>query len=98
MEERGRIPKGLDILLTHSPPKGVGDLTMFGVKAGCPDLQTRLVQLQDEAPKVHCFGHIHEDYGVFQVQAALTLERLYSDPQRVELQPEASAGQPAAGV
>mmetsp|Transcript_36318 Transcript_36318/g.95747 ORF Transcript_36318/g.95747 Transcript_36318/m.95747 type:complete len:399 (-) Transcript_36318:304-1500(-) len=56
------IPQDTDVLLTHGPPLGHGDLTSGGVRAGCLDLleeiQTRI------RPQYHCFGHIHEGHGV----------------------------------
>lgn len=53
------IPEGLDILVTHGPPKFIFDLTARGVNAGCRDL---LKAVQLKKPKHHVFGHIHE-YG-----------------------------------
>ncbi len=56
------IPDGTDVLLTHGPPLGHGDLTSGGVRAGCLDL---LDELQTRVrPQYHCFGHIHEGHGV----------------------------------
>ena len=56
------IPQGTNVVLTHGPPLGHGDLTSSGVRAGCLDL---LDELQTRVrPQVHCFGHIHEGYGV----------------------------------
>ena len=55
------IPEGIDILMTHGPPRQYGDLTMSGVRAGCPAL---LEKVLDVSPKLHVFGHIHEGYGV----------------------------------
>ena len=34
---------------------------MEGEKVGCRDLLDRVKQIK---PKIHAFGHIHEDYGV----------------------------------
>lgn len=56
------IPSDTDILITHSPPLGHGDLTCTGVRAGCVDL-LQTVQ-QRVHPRYHVFGHIHEGYGV----------------------------------
>ncbi|XP_045585340.1 metallophosphoesterase MPPED2 [Procambarus clarkii] len=56
------IPVETDVLITHTPPIGHGDLCCTGVRAGCVELlstvQTRV------KPKYHVFGHIHEGYGV----------------------------------
>jgi predicted phosphodiesterase len=56
------IPEGLDILVTHGPPRGIGDKTRLGCHAGCQDL-LELVELR--RPRYHLFGHIHEGYGVW---------------------------------
>ncbi|XP_050300876.1 UPF0046 protein T07D4.2 [Anthonomus grandis grandis] len=56
------IPDDTDVLLTHSPPLGHGDLVCSGVRAGCVELLTT-VQKRVK-PKYHIFGHIHEGYGV----------------------------------
>ncbi|KAK9496616.1 hypothetical protein O3M35_013099 [Rhynocoris fuscipes] len=56
------IPDDTDILVTHTPPIGHGDLCCTGVRAGCVEL---LATVQRRVkPKYHVFGHIHEGYGV----------------------------------
>jgi Icc-related predicted phosphoesterase len=53
-----KIPQGVDILLTHTPPVGHGDYTITGIRAGCVEL---LNSVQKRIrPKYHVFGHIHE--------------------------------------
>jgi len=54
------IPKGVDILITHCPPQTVHDIDHKGYNLGCPHL---LVAVQKVAPKVHVFGHNHDDPG-----------------------------------
>lgn len=50
-----------DILVTHGPPLGRGDLCHDGNRAGCHDL---LWHVQERVrPRLHVFGHIHEDHG-----------------------------------
>ena len=56
-----RIPSDVDILLTHGPPLGRGDLCVSGARAGCLEL-LRAVQGRVR-PRFHVFGHIHEGYG-----------------------------------
>jgi len=52
------IPSDTDILVTHTPPIGYGDLCCTGVRAGCVEL---LSTVQNRVkPKYHVFGHIHE--------------------------------------
>jgi Icc-related predicted phosphoesterase len=55
------IPPDTDVLITHGPPFGHGDLTSRGERAGCEDL---LEVVERIAPRVHIFGHIHEGAGV----------------------------------
>ncbi|KAL8799470.1 MAG: hypothetical protein Q9182_005875 [Xanthomendoza sp. 2 TL-2023] len=49
-----------DIVMTHGPPKGILDWSAQG-NVGCPNL---LKAIQRVRPKMHCFGHVHEGYGV----------------------------------
>lgn len=59
------IPEGIDILITHTPPKGILDLTYHGYNlenVGCSALAKRVKKVQ---PKVHCFGHIHDNEGLY---------------------------------
>lgn len=52
------IPNDTDILVTHTPPIGHGDLCCSGVRAGCVELLTT-VQKRVK-PRYHVFGHVHE--------------------------------------
>lgn len=52
-----RIPRGLDILVTHGPPRGHLDL----LKYGCVHL---LEELWQTRPRLHVFGHVHAGYGI----------------------------------
>jgi Icc-related predicted phosphoesterase len=54
------IPQDVDILMTHGPPRGIGDMTFFGKRAGCDHL---LRAIRQRSLKVHVAGHIHEGYG-----------------------------------
>lgn len=56
------IPPGLDVLITHGPPAGFGDRTPVAGRAGCADLRRRVDLV---APRLHMFGHIHQDGGVW---------------------------------
>lgn len=56
-----KIPKHVDILLTHCPPYGILDVGGRNYEhLGAKGL-TETVMLKK--PKVHCFGHIHEGFG-----------------------------------
>jgi Icc-related predicted phosphoesterase len=57
-EKWALIPEDVDILITHTPPYGI--LDMSAVPSGCEALRERLENLN---PQVHIFGHIHESYG-----------------------------------
>lgn len=52
----GVIPRGTDILVTHTPPAHHMDLDL-----GCPSL---LKEIWRTKPKLHVFGHIHCGRGV----------------------------------
>ncbi|MCE4618552.1 MAG: metallophosphoesterase family protein [Desulfurococcales archaeon] len=59
---KSRAPsRGVDILLTHHPPRGVLDKTFIGVNAGLEELWDLIKLL---SPRFHLFGHIHESAGV----------------------------------
>nr|HEX4319159.1 metallophosphatase domain-containing protein [Kofleriaceae bacterium] len=58
-----RVPLGLDVLVTHAPPAGIGDDSPVGGRAGCADLRARLAVVR---PRVHLFGHIHQDGGLWE--------------------------------
>jgi Icc-related predicted phosphoesterase len=55
------IPVDTNILLTHCPPYGYGDLTLTNQRVGSETLTQQL----DRLPKLraHLYGHIHEEYG-----------------------------------
>lgn len=55
------IPEDVNVLLTHTPPKGVLDLSEdrhYNLeRCGCSALMKRVNKLKQL--KLHCFGHIH---------------------------------------
>ena len=67
-EKWALIPEDTDVLLTHGPPYGKGDLTTGYIgpqeHAGCKDLTVRLQEL---SVKLHVFGHIHSGYGMYRL-------------------------------
>lgn len=74
------IPDDTDILVTHGPPFGILDRTKEGLNVGCDDLFNRIL---DVKPKIHVFGHIHEGYGMNNIDGttyinASMLNRNYS--------------------
>lgn len=54
------IPDDTDILVTHGPPYGILDKTSRDQRVGCRKLLERVEQI---APRLHIFGHIHESRG-----------------------------------
>ena len=61
LRERLKGKKGFDILLTHAPCKGYGD--MEDIAHTGFDCFNRF--LSKHQPKLHVYGHVHEEYGVF---------------------------------
>ena len=53
------IPAGVDIVMTHGPPKGIRDWCSGG-NVGCKNLLRAIRRVK---PIMHCFGHIHEGHG-----------------------------------
>lgn len=62
-EKWALIPDEVDILVTHSPPYGIGD-AVNGVGQGCEELRKVVDRIR---PKVNVFGHIHEGYGTVEL-------------------------------
>lgn len=56
------IPDNTDIIITHGPPYGYGDDTMFDGPVGCVDLRDAINRVR---PTLHISGHIHYGYGVY---------------------------------
>ena len=62
-----KIPDGIDILITHGPPKDIMDLVDDphpGDTTNVGDVNL-LYRVHEVKPKVHIFGHIHEGYGSY---------------------------------
>ena len=57
------IPADTDVLVTHSPPYGIGDWVARGENVGCEDMMKAVERVK---PKLHVFGHIHGGYGQYQ--------------------------------
>ena len=61
----GGKPRGTDIVVSHGPPLGFGDLAprpAGGEHVGSPSLRNRLLAVR---PRLCVFGHIHEGRGVY---------------------------------
>lgn len=68
----GKIPEGIDVLMTHGPPRGIFDTcgyTQSRNKIRCfrwgssQDLNDAIWRAR---PHMHLFGHLHEQRGVWQ--------------------------------
>lgn len=59
-----RIPKKVDVLITHRPPLGILD-NAGNISFGCSEL---LDKITDIKPKIHLFGHTHDAYGMVEVE------------------------------
>jgi len=82
----GKIPSDVDVLITHTPVYKILDKVEDKQKrypdedtnVGCQDLlnviKKRLTKL-----KLHCSGHIHEQYGVVHIKISNTRSILFSN-------------------
>lgn len=73
-----QIPRNLDILVTHGPPKGILDREApEEPAAGCPELALAVPKMQ---PRLHVFGHIHGGYGVLRTPTTVFINAsVYQD-------------------
>jgi hypothetical protein len=76
---------GVDVVVTHGPPKGILDMENGGLE-GC-DMLLRAVGRAK--PLMHCFGHIHEGHGAHTVSWADGGEPIKKAGDMVNLYPEA---------
>ena len=67
IEKWRKIPSGVDILITHTPPYEILDVpSSGGTHLGCPHLRKELKRIQ---PGLHVFGHVHASRGT-QIEGA----------------------------
>ena len=59
------IPDDTDVLITHTPPVDILDCDRNGFPLGCYDLREAIKRVR---PKLHVFGHIHEGYGMRDIE------------------------------
>lgn len=65
-----QVPSDTDILLTHGPPRGVGDRTAHGEHVGCQAQREWILKHQ---PRLVVCGHIHEGYGQYLLGRTLVI-------------------------
>lgn len=54
------LEANIDVLMTHGPPRYMFDSISQGGHAGCEAL---LKAVSRSRPSLHCFGHVHENWG-----------------------------------
>jgi Icc-related predicted phosphoesterase len=64
------IPKNTDILVTHCPPLGYGDLNDMQEHVGDRELLNAITRVK---PRFCVFGHIHEGFGKWKVGKSILL-------------------------
>lgn len=57
-----KIPEGTDVLVSHGPPYGYGDLNNSGHRCGSKALYKHILRVK---PQLVVCGHIHEAYGEY---------------------------------
>lgn len=71
------IPEDTDVLITHGPPYGYGDMLEVGERVGCKDLLGEITTRVK--PKVHIYGHIHEGYGTYNLEGVKLINSAVCD-------------------
>lgn len=74
-----KVPKEVDILVTHTPPLGILDKNHKGKNCGSKSLS---IISRNRKPKYHIFGHIHEAYGM-EVKDSITFVNVAKTPRRL---------------
>jgi Icc-related predicted phosphoesterase len=63
-----KIPNDIDIIVSHGPPYGYGDLSTYsnnyGEHVGSRALLEKIIEIQ---PRLVVTGHIHAAYGIYEV-------------------------------
>jgi len=70
-----KVPPDIDILLTHGPPYGVGDMTLprnfkLGEHVGC---KYQRQWIEENQPRLVVCGHIHPGYGIYMLGNTLVV-------------------------
>ena len=70
------IPEDTDILITHGPPAGYGDLSSKKNRIGCESLTQRIMEV---SPKLVVCGHNHSGYGVYELNGTVVVNAAVCD-------------------
>lgn len=75
-----KVPAETDVLLTHGPPFGYGDLTESNGYGPAEHVGTPqcLSAIQRVAPRITATGHIHEAYGHYRISTPQRVAPLYN--------------------
>ncbi len=77
-----------DILILHSPPKGVADVTSSGLSVGSTAIRAAIERIQ---PRLALCGHIHDSWGRSGQIGATRVVNLGPRPTWFDLAPEGRA-------
>lgn len=77
------IPSNVQVLITHGPPAGILDFTIDGRHAGSTSLLAEINQRIK--PQLHLFGHIHEGYGICEVEETKFVNASICNPDYVPI-------------
>ncbi len=86
-EAWAQVPAGIDILVTHTPPKGILDMSSSNRSFGCAALAREMGRI---APRVHCFGHVHASAGHRQIGETLFINAASFDSRTRGVRPPIS--------
>lgn len=71
-----------DLMVFHSPPKGVGDVTATGQSVGSTAIRAAIERVQ---PQLAVCGHIHDSWGAEGTIGATRVVNLGPSPNRFEI-------------
>lgn len=80
---------GADIVVTHSPPKGVADVTSAGVSVGSLAIRDAIVRCR---PQLALCGHIHDSWNIEGTLAGTRVVNLGPTAHRFDISPAAAEG------
>lgn len=70
------IDEGTNIIISHGPPYGYGDITFDGEHVGSKSLLRAIERVK---PKLVCTGHLHFGYGVYNIGDTIVVNAAHMD-------------------